>query len=83
MAALRGTLTGMRSTISRLGSKGSGIVATLNTWQRRVTLRMDADGSGYIRIEDYTPRSGPGAFTEYAIPEGEGRCRLKGRIESR
>jgi hypothetical protein len=51
MAALRGTLVGNRGTVSRLGSRSSGIVSRLNTWEGAIRTSLDADGNFWITIE--------------------------------
>ena len=53
MAALRGTLTGNRGEVSRLGSKNSGIRSTLNTWNGEVETILEADGKVEIWIKPY------------------------------
>ena len=53
MAALRGTLEGNRGTVSRLGSKNSGIQSTLNTWDGRIVTKLDSDGDFSVYIEPF------------------------------
>ncbi len=50
MAPLRGTLKGGRGETSRLGH--TELVATLSTWEGRVTVRLEKDGT-------YTVQAGP------------------------
>lgn len=56
MAALRGTLEGNRGTVSRLGSKNSGIHSVLSTWNGEVITYLSADGTFRIDIRKF---SGP------------------------
>ena len=50
MAALFGRLKGNRGEVTRLGSKASGIDSTLQTWEGKVTTRLEADGSFCVII---------------------------------
>jgi len=52
MAALLGRLRGNRKEVTRLGSKGSGIQAKLETWEGSVESRLEANGDFTIRIGD-------------------------------
>lgn len=84
MAALRGTLTGSRGTASRLGSKASGIGADLNTWNRRVRVQLNADGSATVAVESYSPGCGAmGATVEYILEPGDGAGELVKSHDSR
>ena len=80
MAALRGTLHGMRGEVSRLGSAKSGMMATLNTWERKVTVHLAADGTGWVKIESY---SGRGTATMYQLLAGGGAGKLMLLAEGR
>ena len=53
MAALRGTLEGNRGTVSRLGSKNSGICSELNTWNGTIVTRLEANGEFTVLICEY------------------------------
>lgn len=52
MAHFRGTLQGNRGETSRLGSKASGLEATLNGWNFgvRVSLFVDTNGNDAVHI---------------------------------
>lgn len=65
MANFRGTLKGQRGEASRLGSKKTGLVATVNGWNIGVHIEADHDKQGdLIRVystggsNDGTPRLG-------------------------
>jgi len=73
MAAVRGILKGNRGTVSRLGSKASGVEARLNTWTRKVTVALEADGSGQVTIGSYP--SGE-KVTMYKLLPGKGAGKL-------
>lgn len=50
MAALRGTVRGMRGEASRLGSKASGLTVTAATWGGEARLTLAADGTARLEI---------------------------------
>lgn len=74
MAHFRGTLTGSRATVSRLGGKSSGMRVEAQSWEGKVVTRLDHDeelgidtatvslephnGHGVSRIIFYGPVSG-------------------------
>ena len=60
MAALRGTLQGNRGTVSRLGSKNSGIESVLNTWDGEIITFLKADGRFRVTI---LPKNGHLPYT--------------------
>ena len=50
MAALRGTMTGNRGPVSRLGSPQSGMSAQLETWDGAIRVTFEADGGFGVYI---------------------------------
>ncbi len=50
MAALYGRLQGDRKEVTRMGSKNSGISATLETWDGEIKTTLEADGSFTVTI---------------------------------
>jgi len=73
MAACRGILQGSRGTVSRLGGMRSGVKATLNTWTRKVSVRLGGDGAISVEI---TGKYG-GKRVNYFAPAGDGPATLK------
>lgn len=51
MSAVYGRLQGNRGEVTRTGSKHSGIMATLNTYEGKVRLVLEEDGSFVLDIE--------------------------------
>jgi hypothetical protein len=52
MAALYGRLQGNRGEATRTGSKDSGIQATLETWEGKVRVDLDADGKFVVSLAE-------------------------------
>jgi len=63
MAALRGILVGNRGSVSRLGSKNSGICSTLNTWDGEIFTRLDANGDFIVEVKAYDKGKSWSIFT--------------------
>ncbi len=52
MAALYGTLEGHRGVASRLGTKASGILSRVQTWNSQIRVDLDADGTAVVTLRD-------------------------------
>jgi hypothetical protein len=57
MAALIGSVQGSRGSVSRLGSKRSGMTARAATWRTFAYVGMSADGSGTFTLTDDNGRT--------------------------
>lgn len=53
MAALYGSIQGNRGEATRMGSKSSGIRSYVQTWDARVTVQLEADGTCRIVASDW------------------------------
>lgn len=65
MASLIGYLEGSRGQVSRLGSKRSGITATLQTWGGKVYVHLASNGE--FRVE-YGEMDGPKNVLNGKVP---------------
>ena len=69
MSTCYGRLTGNRGSVTRAGSKTSGMTATVQTWDGAVTIRLQADGS-YSITEHGASNHAPHKFGGKVIAEG-------------
>jgi hypothetical protein len=71
MAHFRGTLRGQRGEASRLGSKSSGLLGKLASWQGAVKVDLwEMNGTDMVRVTLTTHSNGEGCFPPRVLYDG-------------